>query len=173
MGRALLMALPLPPTSACCLEAQDQVSSFLHSPLLSSAAAPLPQDDPNEQGGCPQASQDPQGQRYSSQPRPAHRACREMGGLRAQARSLLTVPPLRLGCVCFSDLLQPLTCSWPLLACFWKTKSEPVRKESLKLGGICLVGVFPFFSSEWGGHRLGCSLGRVWAGVAEAWVWVH
>lgn len=41
---------------------RSEESGFLHSPLLSLASPPLPQDDPNEQGGCPQASQDPQGQ---------------------------------------------------------------------------------------------------------------
>lgn len=42
---------------------QSEVSGFLHSPLLSFALPPsMPHDDPNEQGDCPQASQDPQGQ---------------------------------------------------------------------------------------------------------------
>lgn len=74
----------------------------------------------------------------------------------------LTSPSVLLRSVCFSlTLSNPLTCSGPFLACFWKTK-----KGRLQFGRE----VFSGNPSE-PLKGTGCSLGLCRA--EEAWVWLH
>lgn len=58
---------------------------------------------------------------------------------------LLAIPPVILGSVCSSELIQLLTCSWSLLACFCKTKSKLGRLRVGRglLGGSPSEGALP------------------------------
>ena len=89
----------------------------------------------------------------------------EMGITEGMAPPLIVAfwltPSVLLRSVCFSlTLSNPLTCSRPLLACFWKTK-----KGRLQFGREVFSGN-PSESLK----EIGCSLGLCWA--EEAWVWL-